>query len=301
MTAQLSRERIEEIANFESDLANKSFIYEDARRMARMLLAGMDSEPVGEVIEQPSGLVMDGMVNLPPSTYRNIKGLSAMKRLPLGTKFYAAPPVPVADSEYGDAYQGAREDLSIWKLRTLEAEGEVRRLGEINDYLVKQAQGESRMGEPLIRETAPMASTAPDGLRMALSNAGIAAPESDEVLFATREKYVQLLVDWVKDRKPFESAPGAVPDERAAFNSWNNDIDCPLAGLDAKTAAWKAWNYRAAMQAEPVTAAWIAEAKKLAELHGISFVIFRNGEQPVCADPTKFWFGFDPAAPEQEV
>lgn len=63
------------------------------------------------------------------------------------------------------------------------------------------------------------------------------------------------------------------------------------------------WNaYRTAMlKAEPVTAAWIAEAKKLAELHGISFVIFRNGEQPVCADPTKFWFGFDPAAPEQEV
>ena len=45
--------------------------------------------------------------------------------------------------------------------------------------------------------------TVPDGLRLALSNAGIAAPESDEMLFATHEKYVQLLVDWVKERKPF--------------------------------------------------------------------------------------------------
>lgn len=50
--------------------------------------------------------------------------------------------------------------------------------------------------------------TVPDGLRLALSNAGIAAPESDDMLFATHEKYVQLLVNWVKDRKPF-AAPKA--------------------------------------------------------------------------------------------
>lgn len=46
----------------------------------------------------------------------------------------------------------------------------------------------------------------PDGLRLALSNAGIAAPESDEMLAATCEKYIQELVTWVKDRKPFRSA-----------------------------------------------------------------------------------------------
>ncbi|MEI9744426.1 hypothetical protein [Enterobacter ludwigii] len=46
----------------------------------------------------------------------------------------------------------------------------------------------------------------PGGLRLALSNAGIAAPESDELLFATHEKYVQMLVTWVKDRKPFQPA-----------------------------------------------------------------------------------------------
>ncbi|MBE3289564.1 hypothetical protein [Enterobacter cloacae complex sp. P31C] len=47
----------------------------------------------------------------------------------------------------------------------------------------------------------------PDGLRLALSNAGIAAPESDEILAATCDKYIQALVDWVKDRKPFQSSP----------------------------------------------------------------------------------------------
>lgn len=35
-----------------------------------------------------------------------------------------------------------------------------------------------------------------------------------------------------------------VPDERAAFNAWNNDVDCPLAGRDAKSAAWMAWQAR---------------------------------------------------------
>lgn len=55
----------------------------------------------------------------------------------------------------------------------------------------------------------------PNGLRLALSNAGIAAPESDEMLAATCEKHIQALVTWVKDRKPFQSAP-VVP----SFEEW---------------------------------------------------------------------------------
>lgn len=55
----------------------------------------------------------------------------------------------------------------------------------------------------------------PNGLRLALSNAGIAAPESDEMLAATCEKHIQALVTWVKDRKSFQSAP-VVP----SFEEW---------------------------------------------------------------------------------
>lgn len=47
-----------------------------------------------------------------------------------------------------------------------------------------------------------------------------------------------------------ESRADAEPaeiDERAAFNAWNNDTDCPLAGRDAKSAAWLAWSRRAAI------------------------------------------------------
>ncbi|WP_017383037.1 hypothetical protein [Enterobacter hormaechei] len=60
----------------------------------------------------------------------------------------------------------------------------------------------------------------PDGLRLALSNAGIAAPESDEMLAATCEKYIQELVTWVKDRKPFQPA---APDFREIVNSSTNN------------------------------------------------------------------------------
>lgn len=58
-------------------------------------------------------------------------------------------------SEFGDAYQGAREDLAIWKRRALEAEQKVRQQEQIIDHLILEAQGETRMGEPVIPQTAP--------------------------------------------------------------------------------------------------------------------------------------------------
>ncbi|HCB1502620.1 TPA: DUF551 domain-containing protein [Klebsiella michiganensis] len=38
-----------------------------------------------------------------------------------------------------------------------------------------------------------------------------------------------------------------VPDERAAFNAWNNEDNLPIAGVGAKNAAWLAWQARAVM------------------------------------------------------
>ncbi|EPP1401202.1 DUF551 domain-containing protein [Klebsiella oxytoca] len=37
---------------------------------------------------------------------------------------------------------------------------------------------------------------------------------------------------------------------------------------------------------------WQVEAEKLAEMHGMSFVLFRHGEAPKCADPTKVVISF---------
>lgn len=72
---------------------------EEAEELARIALASIEAEAVGEVSEQRDGLVMDGTIDLGgASTHRIIKGASKMKRLPLGTKFYTAPPAP-ANSE----------------------------------------------------------------------------------------------------------------------------------------------------------------------------------------------------------
>jgi len=60
----------------------------------------------------------------------------------------SAQPEPAAQGEFGDAYQGAREDLAIWKRRALEAEEKVRNQEQIIDRLTLEAQGDTRFGEP---------------------------------------------------------------------------------------------------------------------------------------------------------
>lgn len=95
----ITRERLLKIQQWRETYGPGSNVVlpaEEAEELARIALAVMDAEPVGEVSEQPDGLVMDGTVHLGGSrTHRVVKGLSKMKRLPLGTKFYTAPPAPV--------------------------------------------------------------------------------------------------------------------------------------------------------------------------------------------------------------
>jgi hypothetical protein len=83
---------------------------------------------------------------------------------------------------------------------------------------------------PLYRHAPPAPVVVPDGLRLALSNAGIAAPESDEMLAATCEKQIQALVTWVKDRKPFQPAPVVLDFKKLALELVGNLVDC--GGLD---------------------------------------------------------------------
>lgn len=83
------------------------------------------------------------------------------------------------------------------------------------------------------------------------------------------------------------------------------DVDCGC----VTTEAFFHW-LRVAYEAgnSPVIPDWQAKAEKLAELHGCSFVVFRNGESPQCADPSKVIISFTDeglghgaAAPQQEV
>ncbi|EGB7496048.1 hypothetical protein IF597_003229 [Salmonella enterica] len=95
----ITRERLLKIQQWRETYGTGSNVMlpaEEAEELARIALASLDAEPVGEVSEKRRGLVMDGTVDLGgKSTYRIIKGEKAMKRLPLGTKFYIAPPAPI--------------------------------------------------------------------------------------------------------------------------------------------------------------------------------------------------------------
>lgn len=72
----------------------------------KIALASLTAEPVGEVIEQQSGMMMDGLVISEKPTYRNIKGIHKMKVMPLGTKFYTAPPATTV-TFYRDGIEAA--------------------------------------------------------------------------------------------------------------------------------------------------------------------------------------------------
>ena len=78
-----------------------------------------------------------------------------------------ASPAGEPVSDYRAAYEGAREDLAIWKKRALEAEKALRVEQSINDNLVKElgqyVNGPTYMGEPAVKAQ-PAPATEPDPL-----------------------------------------------------------------------------------------------------------------------------------------
>ncbi|ECG7894633.1 Eaa protein [Salmonella enterica subsp. enterica] len=235
----ITREEVKAfIEQIESDLSNgwEAQIFE--LKLARIALASLDAEPVGEVSEKRHGLVMDGTVDLGgKSTYRIIKGEKAMKRLSLGTKFYIAPPAPVVDADpvvFTDERNlhhiaRGRETSLIWGKQNQE-------VGDI----------------PLYRHAQPVPvdkEFIPKNLDKALGVVGVALPESKEEFNFQIERWIQRLIDRViRYADEFKEQPTpVVPDERAAFNAWNNEDNLPIAGVGAKNAAWLAWQARASL------------------------------------------------------
>ncbi|MEA20624.1 Eaa protein [Salmonella enterica] len=237
----ITRERLLKIQQWRETYGAGSNVMlpaEEAEELARIALASLDAEPVGEVSEKRHGLVMDGTVDLGgKSTYRIIKGEKAMKRLPLGTKFYIAPPAPVVDADpvvFTDERNlhhiaMGRETSLIWGKQNQE-------VGDIALYRHAQPV-------PVDKEFIPK------NLDKALGVVGVALPESKEEFNFQIERWIQRLIDRViRYADEFKEQPTpVVPDERAAFNAWNNENNLPIAGVGAKNAAWLAWQARASL------------------------------------------------------
>ena len=157
------------------------------RELARMALAAMDSEPV-------AWMHNNNDIGIPAITTSQKIGQHWMAEFKDVQPLYRHAQQPVDSEPVGYLFHNEYGAV----------------LYSISD---DATEGFSLIG-PIYSVPQP-APVVPNGLRLALSNAGIAAPESDEMLAATCEKHIQALVTWVKDRKPFQSAP-VVP----SFEEW---------------------------------------------------------------------------------
>ncbi|MDS7676841.1 hypothetical protein NXH38_02930 [Klebsiella quasipneumoniae] len=166
------------------------WLYDDPIELAKAIRKGPDMPPAQSVADSEPVIVVgdDGGDAL---SYRRL-----IQSFEPGTKLYRhAQPVPVVSTDLLHTAASAIEDL----LTTKDRAG----AGVWFDLPFRLRSAANAQPAPVV---------VPNGLRLALSNAGIAAPESDEMLAATCEKHIQALVAWVRNRKPFQSAP-VVPEE----------------------------------------------------------------------------------------
>ena len=217
-----------------------------AHRMANALLAAMDSEPVAEnirIADALEGLLWPNMalgnkavIQAAIEALRTYHAQPAPEREkvrrehaewsqatfgnvgPVGPLKHLSKEALEAAAEPGDLSEWADMQFLLWDAqRRASITDEQITLAMIEKLAVNKQREwpEPKDGEPRLHIKEQPAPVVPNGLRLALSNAGIAAPESDEMLAATCEKHIQALVTWVKDRKPFQSAP-VVP----SFEEW---------------------------------------------------------------------------------
>ena len=161
----------------------------EASALARIALASLEAEPYGYVHKAAYEQAGSCGLSSDHEAYRDSSTHIAV---------YTAPPAPVSVPDGYRLQPISEYDAMCAAMRQGAENAESRctiQTAPVLDSLPKIA--ESRCSNsPVI----------PDGLRLALSNAGIAAPESDEMLAATCEKYIQEMVTWVKERKPFQPA-----------------------------------------------------------------------------------------------
>lgn len=221
----ITRDRLQEIAE-------DGFLkHGESKALARMALAAMDSEPdrnpVLAYADSYRDMAKQGVESVPiwsviTDLERNIAPLYRHAQQPvvpeenhIGSKNALDAIVSFIKGKSNPTvkcYEEVSEQLFKDNCHGIHS--------HVIEYILKLGEElEDLRAEQAEMQPAPVV---PDGLRLALSNAGIAAPESDEMLAATCEKHIQALVTWVRDRKPFQSAPVVMDDRklRSLFDSW---------------------------------------------------------------------------------
>ena len=128
--------------------------------------------PVGERVSHWFSLVMNCAAELETASYC-MTDTSAKRIAQSGADHYrkqAGAAYQRQSGEYSDAYQGAREDLAIWKRRALEAEARVRQQDQIIDQMgedLNAINGPTFMGEPVLLSKRQSGVVMPDVSAMA--------------------------------------------------------------------------------------------------------------------------------------
>ncbi len=212
----ITREEVKAfIEQIESDLSNgwEAQIFE--LKLARIALAALEAEPVSQPYKLPEekGASLQ-LRNLIRKRHAEWSDATLGDVGPIGPLKHLSKEALEAAAEPGDLSEWADMQFLLWDAqRRAGITDEQIALAMVEKLAVnkKREWPEPKDGEPRLHIKEQPVSVVPDGLRQALSNAGIAAPESDEMLAATCEKYIQMLVTWVKDRKPFQPAPVVPP------------------------------------------------------------------------------------------
>lgn len=264
----LNRERLEKIKSWRETYGAGSNVMlpaEEADELARIALAAMDSEPVGTFRKSAVGYT--------PSHHEDA--------VPL----YAAPQLsPERDQ--------VRREHADWSQATF---GNVGPVGPLKHLSKEALEAAAEPGD--LSEWADMQFLLWDAQR----RAGIT---DEQITQAMIEKLVvnkQRSWPEPKEGEPRlhikEQPAPVVPDERAAFNAWNNEDNLPIAGVSAKNAAWLAWQARAELAGNSpvIPDTWIPVSERVPEKNG-TYQVW-NGEH-VGAVP--FLFGsFQCFNPEQ--
>lgn len=211
---------------------------EEAEELARIALAALEAEPIGafHIADQQVGgtsdYIKDGEWPIDNGVIEVYAAQPASERERIRhehAEWSYADPVVFTDERNLRHIASGRETSLIWGKQNQE-------VGDI----------------PLYRHAQPVPvdkEFIPKNLDKALGVVGVALPESKEEFNFQIERWIQRLIDRViRYADEFKEQPApVVPDERAAFNAWNNEDNLPIAGVGAKNAAWLAWQARASL------------------------------------------------------
>ncbi|ECF6076756.1 DUF550 domain-containing protein [Salmonella enterica subsp. houtenae] len=230
----ITRERLLKIQQWRETYGTGSNVMlpaEEAEELARIALASLDAEPVAWTDEQElRDVEKDGLGYL--FTVNPITPNADHRRVIL--LYRHAQPAPEREQ--------IRREHAEWSDATF---GDVGPVGPLKHLSKEALESAAEPGD--LSEWADMQFLLWDAQR----RAGIS---DEQITQAMVEKLaVNKQREWPepKDGEPRlhikEQPVPVVPDERAAFNAWNNEDNLPIAGVGAKNAAWLAWQARASL------------------------------------------------------